>query len=70
MKLCIKTAALALAMTAAGATAALAGKTTTPNPTVPPVVTTVVMGSFLDLSGVTFPNVDSPTIQAFLDALD
>jgi len=39
MNVYIKAAALGLAVTAMGATGAIAGKTTTPNPTSPPGVT-------------------------------
>ena len=55
----LKTAALVLAITATGTTAALAGKTTTPNPTSPPTVVTTTVAAFS-------PNAPRPPVTTSL----
>lgn len=73
MSVYIKAAALALAMTAAGATGAMAGKTTTPNPTSPPVVVFTASQTLTGITASSFDNlsvsVQSAYIQALLDQL-
>ncbi len=70
MKTYIKASMVALAVTAAGATAAMAGKATTPNTLAPPVVITVTQ-TLTGLTPSSFQSGESQSvyIRNLLEAL-